>query len=149
MVTIGPMIREKRKELGLSQDQLAEKIGKTAGYVGQLEREQSSPSYPTFCRTMPPGLLSPISAPMTAPPKNARAEWKLRAYPHRMSRLRHTADRNSVPTMSSTARSRVCLTGVPALDQPPPESKKKIPTGNFGQSLEYWQRRRSSLSCCS
>lgn len=50
MVTIGPMIREKRKELGLSQDQLAEKIGKTAGYVGQLEREQSSPSYPTLKR---------------------------------------------------------------------------------------------------
>ena len=48
MATLGSMIQIKRKELGLSQEQLAEKIGKTAGYIGQIEREISNPSYATL-----------------------------------------------------------------------------------------------------
>ena len=48
MATLGSMIQIKRKELGLSQEQLAENIGKTAGYIGQIEREISNPSYATL-----------------------------------------------------------------------------------------------------
>ena len=46
--TLGKFIQTKRKELGLSQEKLAEKIGKTAGYVGQIERGISYPSYSTL-----------------------------------------------------------------------------------------------------
>ena len=48
MAILGTMIQTKRKELGLSQEKLAEKIGKTAGYVGQIERGISYPSYSTL-----------------------------------------------------------------------------------------------------
>lgn len=50
MPTLGAMIQARRKELRLSQEKLAEKIGKTAGYVGQIERGISQPSYPTLQR---------------------------------------------------------------------------------------------------
>lgn len=48
MAILGTMIQTKRKELGLSQEKLAEKIGKTVGYVGQIERGISYPSYSTL-----------------------------------------------------------------------------------------------------
>ena len=48
MAILGTMIQTKRKELGLSQEKLAEKIGKTAGYVGPIERGISYPSYSTL-----------------------------------------------------------------------------------------------------
>ena len=47
-MTLGSMIQKKRKEIGLSQEKLAESIGKTAGYIGQLERGESNPSYFTL-----------------------------------------------------------------------------------------------------
>ena len=47
-MTLGSMIRKKRKEIGLSQEALAELIGKTSGYIGQLERGLSYPSYFTL-----------------------------------------------------------------------------------------------------
>ncbi len=50
MTTLGVMVQQKRKELGLSQEKLAEKIGKTAGYVGQIERGLSNPSYTTLAK---------------------------------------------------------------------------------------------------
>ena len=37
---IGDLIRMKREEHGLTQEQLAELIGKSAGYIGQLEPVQ-------------------------------------------------------------------------------------------------------------
>lgn len=39
---------KKREEYGLTQEQLAEKIGKSAGYIGQLERGLSMASLPTL-----------------------------------------------------------------------------------------------------
>lgn len=48
MTGLGEIIQVKRKELGLTQERLAEKIGKTAGYIGQIERELSYPSYPVL-----------------------------------------------------------------------------------------------------
>ena len=48
MIGLGEIIQVKRKELGLTQERLAEKIGKTAGYIGQIERGLSYPSYPVL-----------------------------------------------------------------------------------------------------
>lgn len=48
MAVLGEMIQAKRKELELSQEHLAEKVGKTAGYIGQIERGISYPSYPAL-----------------------------------------------------------------------------------------------------
>ncbi|MCI5704979.1 helix-turn-helix domain-containing protein [Candidatus Pseudoscillospira sp. SGI.172] len=47
---IGDLIRTKREEHGLTQEQLAELIGKSAGYIGQLERGLSMASIPTLKR---------------------------------------------------------------------------------------------------
>ena len=48
MIGLGEIIQVKHKELGLTQERLAEKIGKTAGYIGQIERGLSYPSYPVL-----------------------------------------------------------------------------------------------------
>ena len=45
---IGEIIRTRRDELGLTQEQLAERIGKSAGYIGQLERGLSMTSLDTL-----------------------------------------------------------------------------------------------------
>ena len=47
---IGDLIRMKREEHGLTQEQLAELSGKSAGYIGQLERGLSMASIPTLKR---------------------------------------------------------------------------------------------------
>ena len=39
MTGLGEIIQAKRKELGLTQERLAEKIGKTAGYIGKLNAD--------------------------------------------------------------------------------------------------------------
>ena len=41
---ISTVIRETRKEKGLTQESLAELIGVTPGYIGQLERSETTPS---------------------------------------------------------------------------------------------------------
>ena len=48
---IGDLIRMKREEHGLTQEQLAELIGKSAGYIGQLERGLSMASIPCLLYT--------------------------------------------------------------------------------------------------
>lgn len=45
---IGEIIRARREELGLTQEQLAEQIGKSTGYIGQLERGLSMSSLSTL-----------------------------------------------------------------------------------------------------
>lgn len=47
---IGEIIRTKREEHGLTQEQLAERIGKSTGYIGQLERGLSMASLSTLKR---------------------------------------------------------------------------------------------------
>lgn len=41
-------IKRKRLELRMSQEELAEKINKTTGFIGQLERCESAPSIDTL-----------------------------------------------------------------------------------------------------
>lgn len=41
-------IRNRRQDMGMSQEELADKIDKTTGFVGQLERGESQPSLETF-----------------------------------------------------------------------------------------------------
>lgn len=45
---MGEIIRSKREEFGSTQEQLAEKIGKSPGYIGQLERGLSTASFSTL-----------------------------------------------------------------------------------------------------
>lgn len=45
---IGIIIREKREGLGMSRDKFAEKIDKTVGFVGQMERGESLPKVETL-----------------------------------------------------------------------------------------------------
>ena len=41
-------IRKYRKQIGITQEQLAEKIGKSANYIGMIERGEKVPSLTTF-----------------------------------------------------------------------------------------------------
>lgn len=41
-------IRSKRRALNMSQEELAEKINKTTGFIGQIERGESLPSVDTL-----------------------------------------------------------------------------------------------------
>lgn len=45
---LSQMIRDKRKELSISQEKLAEMMGVTPSFVGQVERGESSPSVETL-----------------------------------------------------------------------------------------------------
>ena len=44
--TLGIVVRRKRKEMNLSQEQLSVLINKTPGFVGQLERGSLPQSFP-------------------------------------------------------------------------------------------------------
>lgn len=57
---IGPLIRSRRKDLGLSLRELAERTGVTHGFLGQIERGESSPSIETFLR-----IANALKAPVT------------------------------------------------------------------------------------
>ena len=45
---IGAALKEKRKAFEYSQEELAEKIGKTPSFIGQIERGTSLPSIETL-----------------------------------------------------------------------------------------------------
>ena len=45
---LSQMIRDKRKELSISQEKLAEMVGVTTSFVGQVERGESQPSVDTL-----------------------------------------------------------------------------------------------------
>lgn len=45
---IGKVIRESRKALGYTQEQLAEKVGMTPSFIGQIERGTTLPSVETL-----------------------------------------------------------------------------------------------------
>lgn len=57
---IGPLIRSRRKDLGLSLRNLAARTGVTHGFLGQIERGESSPSIETFLR-----IANALKAPVT------------------------------------------------------------------------------------
>lgn len=42
------IIRSRRQEMEISQEQLANLIGKTPGFIGQVERQESLPSFDTL-----------------------------------------------------------------------------------------------------
>ncbi len=45
---IATVVREKRKAKGFTQEQLAEMVGVSSGYIGQVEREELTPSVPVI-----------------------------------------------------------------------------------------------------
>jgi len=45
----GETVRNARTEMNLSQEKLAEKIGKSTGLIGQIERGETEPSFSSFC----------------------------------------------------------------------------------------------------
>lgn len=45
---LGANIRKYRKQIGITQEQLAEKIGKSVNYIGMIERGEKLPSLTTF-----------------------------------------------------------------------------------------------------
>ena len=49
-IRIATVIRENREAKGLTQEQLAELIGRSTGYVGQLERGLTFPSMPILAK---------------------------------------------------------------------------------------------------
>ena len=57
---IGPLIRSRRKDLAFSLRDLAERTGLTHGFLGQIERGESSPSIETFLR-----IANALKAPIT------------------------------------------------------------------------------------
>jgi len=50
---IGKVIRAKREEFGYSQEELAERVGKTASSIGQIERGETLPSVNTLADVTP------------------------------------------------------------------------------------------------
>ncbi len=47
---IGPMLRQRRKELNLTLAQVPEKVGIAQGFLSEIERDQASPSVSTLIR---------------------------------------------------------------------------------------------------
>lgn len=47
---IGQIVYERRKSLNLTQEQLAEKIDRSPGLIGQIERGETKPSFQTMMR---------------------------------------------------------------------------------------------------
>ena len=45
---LGANIRKYRKQIGITQEQLAEKIGKSVNYIGMIERGEKVPSAKFF-----------------------------------------------------------------------------------------------------
>ena len=42
LMCFGKMVKQAREQMGISQDQLAEKVGISVGYVGAIERKRDS-----------------------------------------------------------------------------------------------------------
>jgi transcriptional regulator with XRE-family HTH domain len=47
---IGPMLRQRRKELNLTLAQVADRVGIATGFLSEIERDQASPSVATLIR---------------------------------------------------------------------------------------------------
>lgn len=45
---LASLIRNRRQDMGMSQEELADRIDKTTGFIGQLERGESQTSLETF-----------------------------------------------------------------------------------------------------
>ena len=46
------LVKQGRMEMHLTQEALAEKLGISAAYLGDLERHKGGPSLELFCKTM-------------------------------------------------------------------------------------------------
>ncbi len=67
---LGKFIRNGRQDLGLTQEQLAEKLNCNLSYLGNLERGQNIPSLKLFCRMI---LILNLSADdFIRPKQNAK-----------------------------------------------------------------------------
>ena len=47
---LGPMVKEQRKKLNTTQEELADYVGVTPGFIGQIERGEAMPSLDTLQR---------------------------------------------------------------------------------------------------
>ena len=77
---IGPMLRQRRKELNLTLAQVAERVGIAQGFLSEIERDQASPSVATLIRLcdalgVPVGSLFVTSQPLVV---RAGAREKMR-----------------------------------------------------------------------
>lgn len=49
-IRIATVVREKREAKGLTQEQLAELVGRSTGFIGQVERGLTYPSIPVLAK---------------------------------------------------------------------------------------------------
>lgn len=49
-IQIGQIVHDYRKKLHYTQEELAEKIDKSSGYIGQIERNETTPSLDALAR---------------------------------------------------------------------------------------------------
>ena len=67
------MIRNARMDLHWTQEELAEKLGLSSAYLGDLERYKGTPSLPVFCKAMRTLNLSATTpSPAELPPSAFR-----------------------------------------------------------------------------
>lgn len=63
---IGQIISSRRKSLNLTQEKLADMVGRSPGLIGQIERGETNPSFETLCRLKDILLFDLDSAPTSA-----------------------------------------------------------------------------------
>jgi transcriptional regulator with XRE-family HTH domain len=93
---IGIAVRARRRDLGLSQEVIAERVGIAPQFLGRIERGMTFPSVPTLmglsrALALPPGQLLPGAHQEQAPvadkaiPGETRASrWKRNRLPERL-----------------------------------------------------------------
>ncbi len=70
---IGQIISSRRKYLKMTQEQLADKIERSPGLIGQIERGETRPSFETLCRLKEVLLFDLDEAYSSKPQKESQA----------------------------------------------------------------------------
>jgi transcriptional regulator with XRE-family HTH domain len=89
---VGRHLRARRKRLGMTLEQLAERSGLTASYIGQVERDVRKTSLKTLAALaaaldVKVGALFDVVAPLAILPLGRRLESLLRSHTSRESAL--------------------------------------------------------------
>jgi transcriptional regulator with XRE-family HTH domain len=96
---IGIAVRARRRDLGLSQEVIAERVGIAPQFLGRIERGLTFPSIPTLmglsrALAMPPGSILPGAhqeqAPLdsnaaTVPGETRASRWRRQNLPERLN----------------------------------------------------------------
>lgn len=72
---LGNALRQRRKELGLTMQQVAKAAGLSTGFISQVERDLTAPSLSSLA-ALAEALQTPMSAFLTQPDSNAPATHK-------------------------------------------------------------------------